>query len=261
MAKLGDVLFNGSRFIFWALSPFLVFLIVGMPLLVDGWWPWSNILVFGLDAIAALLLLALYDNKRFWWASRGVTGVVFLAYLGYLVDESRSGKPWRLGPRSEESPVDALLGLLIIGLPSLRYTLAGRFSWDRHQVPRDFSPIRDFYLPCPHCSRSLNEHEWTDFAGTAANKESKLLCEEFLAKAKARDWRSLRTFPDWEETNDNLEALVFRCPPEGVLVVFLVRSGASGARELRFIEEIPYTDMAMIEDLRPGPWCSAPRDS
>lgn len=261
MVRFGDVLFNGSRFIFWMLSPILVFILVGMPLLDHRWRPWSSIIIFGIDATAVLLLLALYDSKRYWWAARGVTGVVFIAYLGYLGDEIQSGKPWRFGPRSEESPLNALLGLLIIGLPCLRYTLAGRFTWDRHRVPRDSSPLRDFYDPCPHCKRCLNEHEWTMFAGTAANKENKLLCDDFLAKAKARDWRSLRTFTDWEKASNYLEAFVLRCPPAGVLVVFLAHSGGNGARAVCFIEEIPDTDMPMIEDLRPGVWCSAPRES
>jgi hypothetical protein len=61
---------------------------------------------------------------------RGVTGIVFVAFLAYLADEVRSGKPWRFGSRGEETPLDALLGLIIIGLPCLRYTLVGRFGSD-----------------------------------------------------------------------------------------------------------------------------------
>jgi hypothetical protein len=125
LPKFGEVLFSGSRIVFWAVSPFLVLFVGAMPLLVDGWWPWSSVLVFALDAIAVLLILALYDVKRFWWAARGVTAIVFLFFIVYFADEIRSGTPWRLG---DESPLEALLGLLIVGLPCLRYTLVGRFG-------------------------------------------------------------------------------------------------------------------------------------
>ena len=123
--KFGKVLFSGSRFIFWVLSPFLLLFVFAMPFVVHEWWPWSNVLVFALDAIVVLLLLALYDVKRFWWAARGVTAIVFLSFVVYLADQIRSGKPWRFG---QEPPLEALLGLLIVGLPSLRYTLVGRFG-------------------------------------------------------------------------------------------------------------------------------------
>jgi hypothetical protein len=127
MARFGDVLFSGSRFIFWALCPFLVFFIVGMPLLVDDWWPWSSFLVFMLDAIAALFLLALYDVKRFWWAARATTAVVFLLCVLLFVHDVLEGKPWRFGARPGNL-VGELLGLLTVGLPCLRYTLLGRFG-------------------------------------------------------------------------------------------------------------------------------------
>jgi hypothetical protein len=130
VAHFGKVLFSGSRFIFWALSPFLLLFVVVMPLMVDSWSPKSNPLVFGLDVCALLLILALYDPKRFWWAGRGVTGIVFVAFLAYLADEVHSGKPLRIGFRSEGTPLNALLGLIFIGLPCLRYTLAGRFRSD-----------------------------------------------------------------------------------------------------------------------------------
>ncbi len=125
MPKFGEILFSGSRVVFLALSPFLILFLIGMPLLVDRWWPWSSLLVFALDAMAVLLLLALYDGKRFWWAARGVTAIVFLSFVVYLADEIHSKKPWRFG---QESPLEALLGLVIVGLPCLRYTLAGQFG-------------------------------------------------------------------------------------------------------------------------------------
>lgn len=92
MSKFGEVLFSGSRFIFWALSPFLLLFAVVMPLMMDSWSAASIVLVSALDASALLLVLMLFDSKRFWWAGRGVTGIVFLAFLAYLADEIQSGK-------------------------------------------------------------------------------------------------------------------------------------------------------------------------
>jgi hypothetical protein len=128
VAHFGKVLFSGSRFIFWALSPFLLLFVVVMSLKVDSWSATSSLLILGLDACALLLILALYDLKRFWWAGRGVTGIVFVAFLAYFADEIHRGQPWRFGPHSEDTPLNALMGLIVIGFPCLRYTLVGRFG-------------------------------------------------------------------------------------------------------------------------------------
>jgi hypothetical protein len=126
--KFGDVLFNGSRFIFWALSPILLLFVLYMTFTEDTWSATSVVLISSLDVSALLLILMLYNRKRFWWAGRGVTGIVFVAYLAYFGAELLSGKRWRLGPESETTPLNALLGLIFIGLPCLRYTIVGRFG-------------------------------------------------------------------------------------------------------------------------------------
>jgi hypothetical protein len=72
---------------------------------------------------------ALYDARRFWWAARSVTAIVFAAYAAYLIDEFfLSGRPFAPTPRSVASPWNSLLGFLAIGLPALWYTLFGKFS-------------------------------------------------------------------------------------------------------------------------------------
>jgi hypothetical protein len=97
-----------------------------MALTVDSWTLSAPVvLVSGLDLAVLLLVVALYDPQRFNWAARGVTGIVFLAFVAYLIDELLSGKSWRFGTRRET--LEALLGLLIVGLPCLRYSLVGRF--------------------------------------------------------------------------------------------------------------------------------------
>ncbi len=99
MAKFGEVLFDGSRFMFKALSPFLVLFIIAMTAGVDDWRSQRALLVIVCDVTATLLISALYNAKRFSWAGRTVTGIVFLAYVAYLVDEDLIGKTSKLGPR------------------------------------------------------------------------------------------------------------------------------------------------------------------
>jgi hypothetical protein len=123
----GKVLFGGSRFIFRALSPFLVLFVVIMTLTVDTSSAERIILLIGLDAAAVLLIFALYDNRRFWWAARGVTAIVFMAYLAGLVDEILRFKAWKTTLQSMESPLSAIDGFIVIGIPSLFYTVLGRF--------------------------------------------------------------------------------------------------------------------------------------
>jgi hypothetical protein len=126
--EIRDVLFSGSRFLFWLLAPVLLLFIV-LTALFHPQWSWgSAIVIGGLNVLAILMIFALYNPKRFHWAGRAATGLVFLAFLAYLIDEIASGHSWHFGPRSEPSPLNALLGLLAIGVPCLRYTSVGRFG-------------------------------------------------------------------------------------------------------------------------------------
>lgn len=255
MLKFGEVLFRGSRFVFWALSPFLAFLVVGMPLLVDGWWPWSNILVFALDAIAILLLFALYDVKRFWWAARGVTGIVFLAVFVFLIDDIRGGKPWRFDPRSEKSIVEALLAVFFIGWPSLRYTISGRFGSGHHQTA-DRPP--NLSTPCPNCGEPMRDHAWTLFASTVVSKKNLARLKDFEARVRSHDWVSLKSFSEWEGTKDNLDAFILRCRSGGAVLVYLDPFELYGP-QLRSAGRIAPEEMSAIENIvGSSGWSSAP---
>lgn len=126
---VGDVVFGGSRFIFWALAPLLLISGITTPFLLDDWNP-TKIIVTAAWCVCSLLAIpAIYDARSFWWAARGVTGIIFLAYLAYVVDEFflDDGDDTFTGARSETNPLNAVLGLAIIGLPCLWYTLLGRF--------------------------------------------------------------------------------------------------------------------------------------
>jgi hypothetical protein len=133
----GERLFNGSSFIFRALAIPLLLFAIGMPLLVQRWTPSVVMLVGSLVAAALLLLLALANPRRFRWAGRVVCGMVFAGYAEYAVDEwFFSDTPFRLfESRTATSPRNALLGLVLIGLPALIYALTGRFSLTNGREP------------------------------------------------------------------------------------------------------------------------------
>jgi hypothetical protein len=127
------VLFRGSRFIFWALAPVLILGALVLSASVDYSSPIRLSVVVFADSIALLLVLGLHNPRRNQWALRCVTGLVFAAYMAYLVEEIREGKPLRLvGTRAQESLRNAILGLIVIGWPCIKFTLMGLDGW-RHQ--------------------------------------------------------------------------------------------------------------------------------
>jgi len=157
--EIGDVLFGGSRFLFWLLAPVLLLFIILTAIFHPRWSAESKSIVFGLDLLAVLLILALYNPKRFHWAGRAATGLVFLAFLAYLIDEIAIGDSWHFGPRSEPTPLNALLGLVFIGFPCLRYTLIGRFG------RKIADTTMNLWLtgPCGQCPKPLTEHDCAMF--------------------------------------------------------------------------------------------------
>src|SRR5690349_20336224 len=72
-------------FFFWTLSPFLVLFIVVMGLLIDKSEPTRLVLLLTLELLAILMLLGLFNARRFWWAWRGVGAIVFVGYVAYLI--------------------------------------------------------------------------------------------------------------------------------------------------------------------------------
>ncbi|HEX8149516.1 MAG TPA: hypothetical protein VF591_20205 [Pyrinomonadaceae bacterium] len=131
MSKFGRTLFSGSRFIFWALAPVLLLCAALLPFLVSEWTAARVIFVSLVEMFLFSLILGLYDPLRFRWATRCVTGVVFCAYLAYVIDEAfLSGKSAEgaYGGRAGLSPWKAIAGFIAIGLPCLWYTMFGRFS-------------------------------------------------------------------------------------------------------------------------------------
>jgi len=86
--------------------------------------------------------LTLYNPKRFWWAARGVTATVFLAYSAALIEEVFLGQKHFTLKELATGPFNALHGFLIIGLPCLYFTLRG--SFDRHGGPKETDGFRQY---------------------------------------------------------------------------------------------------------------------
>src|SRR5262249_17451525 len=123
---------GGSRFIRWSLSPFVLLFAVFMPMAIEQWTSARVALITGMEFMCIALLGGFWLPVRLGrWAFRGLAGAVFFSYAGYLIYEFFfSNAPFRVfGNRGEASPRNALLGFLIIGLPSLWYALLGRFTF------------------------------------------------------------------------------------------------------------------------------------
>ena len=131
MSNFGRTLFGGSAFIRRTLTPFVLIFAVFLPLLIDAWTPARVLFMAGIEFICALLLGGLWLPSQYSrWAFRILAGMVFLAYVAYAVHEFFfTHKAFRIsGSRAEDTPYNSLLGLTIIGLPSLCYALFGRFT-------------------------------------------------------------------------------------------------------------------------------------
>jgi hypothetical protein len=114
---------------FWVLAPVILLSCVGMTLAAfnrESQTTFGQALIVLIDLVALLLLLGLWNARRFYWCFRAIGLVVFCAYAWYLFDEfTRSDQPAFDKParRGEQSPVNSLLGFVIIGIPALIFAL------------------------------------------------------------------------------------------------------------------------------------------
>src|SRR5579862_4039428 len=212
MPKVLRVLFSGSRFVFWGLVPILSLFAIFMPLAVDRSSTIPGMIVAWLEILAILMLIALYNPRRFRWAGRSVCAFVFLTYAAYLADEIHEGKHSTLD-LSRDSPVSALFGFLVIGGPFLWFAISGRFGRD---LPASYSPSD----PCPHCEVPVGEHAWAMFASIIADEKNHLRSEDFLSLAVHHHWVSLRAVREFKGSQNVLLAYVLRCKTGGALFVW-----------------------------------------
>lgn len=136
MSSFAERLFAGSPFVRWSIG--IVVLLTGLafvPLLLEahGRELWIGL---ALEAVLVLLGLPMLAPRRFAWAGRALCGLVFLAYVAYVIDMWIE-KPDSFAPGSRpgaSTGFNALLGLAIIGTPALFYAL---------RRPRHVAPVAD----------------------------------------------------------------------------------------------------------------------
>lgn len=90
------------------------------------------------------------------------------------------------------------------------------------------------------------------FATTVASDANKTRLEEFFEKAKAHDWRGLKSFSDWEGTQNDMEAYVVRCSSGGLVFVIWNPYELFDSDELYMRENASAEEMFEIEKLLPS---------
>jgi hypothetical protein len=123
-------LFGGrSRFVAWILVPPLGLFAVWLPFAIPKWTAGAVALFAALESAAILLALTLTNPERFRTIGRVLAAEVFLSYSAYAVYELLySTGPFFGKSRGDPAPGNALLGLLILGVPALLYAIRGRFG-------------------------------------------------------------------------------------------------------------------------------------
>ena len=118
-----------KRWYFWVLAPVMLGSAV-IIVLNDAPTLTGKIIGYGIALTLVLATVGLASPVRSAWALRGVATAILLAYAFYVASEFVAvihGKAvgWS-GGRGEVSLRNALLGLLVFGIPAARYIYAGR---------------------------------------------------------------------------------------------------------------------------------------
>ncbi len=109
-------------------SPASAFTAVVMYLFFDqkGWSATYIAFEAILVVTCVCLVLALINPRVFWWGPRVVAFIIFASYLGYLAYELLT-QPFSVDSSpGAPSPMKAIVGFCLIGIPCLLYALAGR---------------------------------------------------------------------------------------------------------------------------------------
>lgn len=143
MSEFGKTLFGGSRFIFWALAPFLLLFAVGFPFWMAEWTLASIAAAVVFESLMLLLLPALYDPQRFRWAARAVAALVFCVTLAYFVAQlyARRQPPLQADGQAQPSLDNAMTALITFGLPCLWFSVFGRWRLSRKESSKRASKL------------------------------------------------------------------------------------------------------------------------
>ncbi|MBL9132261.1 MAG: SMI1/KNR4 family protein [Verrucomicrobiaceae bacterium] len=163
MSTFGRTLFSPSPFVRWTLTPVFTCLAIFMPLGMSDWDATKIVIIVMIEVAALAMLAGFWLPERIGTAAfRLVAAIVFLAYSAYLIFaclDWMNGKVPLAGRKSDVSPLTALLGMVVIGLPSLVYAWKGRFTL--REDPGMEAAMRHEYIKLllqpdwQHCERLL----------------------------------------------------------------------------------------------------------
>jgi peptidoglycan/LPS O-acetylase OafA/YrhL len=137
-----EQLTSGKRIFFWGIVPVGAVLLGLMTLSFSDWTLKRAILIAWVDLTFLCFAIGLYNPQRLRWAMGLAMASVFLSYCAYVLDQfflNRS-KDWPRG-HGAVSPLNALLGLLYIGLPALSGAIV---CFRRRKAParqNEFEPV------------------------------------------------------------------------------------------------------------------------
>lgn len=136
MSNFGQTLFGASPLIRWTIGPCIALFLITMTVIVPDWNVRTVSMIVAFYVLGVPMILGLFIPRLGRIVFRIVTGLVFVGYLLYLFMELRDHNWHFVRPRSrgDANPVNALFGLLVIGLPCLIYTVLGRFTLRREEV-------------------------------------------------------------------------------------------------------------------------------
>jgi hypothetical protein len=162
--------------------------------MTDSWSVTSISLVSGLDVTALLLVLALYDSKRFWWAGRGVTGIIFLAYLLYLGDENLKRQAVAIRPSIRSNTVERIARIVVYrpSLSSLHACWPFRVeAWDGLAVSAMEVMLPKMRLPLTHMLKTVFIVLFVGLASTVQAQTGTITF--YRPSDNGADWRKSRS--------------------------------------------------------------------
>lgn len=130
MSEFGNTLFGGSRFIRWSLTPVILFFALWLPTMTHKMAPTGMPIFIGMEIVFVAMLAGFWlPVKIGQMCFRIVAAIVFLAFTAAVIDAFSSAKPSSTRRRIDQpSPYSLLIGLVLVGLPCLRFALTGGFS-------------------------------------------------------------------------------------------------------------------------------------
>lgn len=174
MSEFGNILFGGSRFIRWSLTPVILFFALWLPTMTHKMAPTGMPVFIGVEIVFVAMLAGFWlPAKIGQMCFRVVAAIVFLAFTTAVIDAFASAKPSSTRRLIDQpSPYSLLMGLVIVGIPSLRFALTGGFSLRSEPSEEELAAARnaveetllqpdwDFYerhleRPVPQALRSL----------------------------------------------------------------------------------------------------------